>query len=81
MEIFSGGDGTGNLAIVVGVGGLMITLVVSSIFDNWRKVRVAEQTAVLKQTMIEKGMSADEIERVLAAGSRPKRRSCCSKEA
>ena len=35
---------------------------------NWRRVKVSEQAAALKQSMIERGMSADEIERVLQAG-------------
>jgi hypothetical protein len=36
--------------------------------DNWRKIRVSEHLAALKQTMIERGMSADEIERIIRAG-------------
>lgn len=52
-------------------GGWVIVGVVRSFTDNWRKVRVAEQTAALKQTMIDKGMSAEDIERVLRAGSTP----------
>ena len=49
-------------------GGWIITAVVRSITDNWRKVRQSEQAAALKQTMIEKGMSADDIVRVVNAG-------------
>lgn len=52
-------------------GGWVIVGVVRSFTDSWRKVRVAEQTAALKQTMIDKGMSAEDIERVLRAGSTP----------
>jgi uncharacterized membrane protein YciS (DUF1049 family) len=36
---------------------------------QWRKVRVAEIEATLKQQMLDRGMSADEIVRVLAATS------------
>jgi hypothetical protein len=61
-----------NLAPVLGVG-LLIGLptvgwVITDIVKNWRKVRVSEHLAALKQSMIDRGMSADEIERVVAAG-------------
>jgi hypothetical protein len=49
-------------------GGWVIVGVVRAFTDNWRKVRQAEQAAALKQTMVEKGMSAADIERVLKAG-------------
>jgi hypothetical protein len=42
--------------------------IVTDVAKNWRRVRVSEQQAALKQSMIERGMSADEIERVLNAG-------------
>jgi hypothetical protein len=57
-------------AITLIFGGWIITSVVSSIAGNWRKVREAEQTAALKQSMIDKGMSAADIERVLSAGTK-----------
>jgi hypothetical protein len=56
------------LCITFLFGGWVIVAIVRSFTDNWRKVREAEQTAALKQTMVDKGMSADEIERVLKAG-------------
>jgi hypothetical protein len=34
---------------------------------NWRKAKVAEYRAITVQTMLDKGFSADEIERVLRA--------------
>lgn len=40
------------------------------IADQWRRARVAAYNARLKQMMIERGMSADEIERVIKAESR-----------
>ena len=46
---------------------------VSGAMANWRKVKVSEHRAALKQSMIERGMSADEIERVLQAGEPVKR--------
>jgi hypothetical protein len=54
-------------------GGWVITGVVSSIMTNWRKTREAEQLAALKQTLAERGMSADEIIKVLNAGMRADR--------
>lgn len=49
--------------VVMGVVG------VSAIFiPNWRKVRQTEANTRLKHKMIERGFSADEIERVLNAG-------------
>ena len=56
------------LCITFLFGGWVIVGVVRAFTDNWRKVREAEQLAALKQSMVEKGMSADEIERVLKAG-------------
>ena len=42
--------------------------VVSSIAENWRHARVSEHLAALKQSLAERGMSAEEIERVVRAG-------------
>ncbi len=39
-----------------------------SLAGEWRKVRVAEQNAVLKKEMIERGFSPGEIVRVIEAG-------------
>jgi len=62
------------VAITGGVGIAIISVVASA----WTRVRRAELQArqaeadsVLKQQMIERGMSAEEIERVLAAGQSP----------
>jgi len=67
-EIF--GNSPAIAAITLIFGGWIITGVVGSIAGNWRKVREAEQNAALKQTMVEKGMSAADIERVLNAGNK-----------
>jgi len=45
----------------------MVVAVVWIIAHQWRKTRVAAYNARLKQLMIERGMSASEIERVLEA--------------
>ena len=41
------------------------------VMSEWRTARIAEQNAVLKREMIERGFTADEIVRVLAAGAEP----------
>lgn len=56
------------VATVAGV----VAGIVGTIATNWRKVRIAEQEAALKQSMIDRGMSADEIVRVLAVGNQAK---------
>ena len=49
-------------------GGLVLWLIVSTVAECWRKVRIAERNATLKQSMIDAGYRADEIVRVLNAG-------------
>ena len=48
----------------------MTVAVVWIIAHQWRKTRVAAYNAKLKQLMIERGMSADEIERVIHSEGR-----------
>lgn len=50
-------------------GGTMLWLIVNSIAENWRKVRVAERQTALKQSMLERGFRSDEINRVLSSGN------------
>ncbi len=50
-------------------GGGILWLIVATIAEQWRKVRVAERNTALKQSMIDCGYRADEIVRVLNAGS------------
>ena len=50
-------------------GGGIFWLIVATIAEQWRKVRVAERNTALKQSMIDCGYRADEIVRVLNAGS------------
>jgi di/tricarboxylate transporter len=52
-------------AIVLGI----LWLIIYSIMEEWRKVRVAEQNAILKKEMLERGFSADEIVRVIRNGA------------
>ena len=55
---------------------LTITTVVSSVGYYWHKVRKAELEASLKQEMIQRGMSADEIKQVIQASAERSRASC-----
>jgi hypothetical protein len=50
-------------------GFLTITSVVSSVAHAWRKVREAELQAALKRDMIQAGMPADDILKVLQGRS------------
>jgi hypothetical protein len=65
------------IGLISVVGGLLIaiTAIVSAAWARVRRAellaRLAESDAVLKQQMIERGMSADEIVRVLEAGQKP----------
>ncbi|MBI2823464.1 MAG: hypothetical protein HYX69_02095 [Planctomycetia bacterium] len=54
----------GSLGIV---GGTLIA-VTAIVSENWRKVRQVEDNNALKQSMLDRGMSADEIATVAAAG-------------
>jgi len=64
-------DITGVVTVSLIFGGWVIVAVVGSIAKNWRRIQESEHAAALKQGMIERGMSADEIERVLRAGPGP----------
>ncbi len=50
-------------------GAIVLISTVPVVCHYWCQNRRAEQEAALKREMIERGMSADEIERVLAARS------------
>jgi hypothetical protein len=62
---------TGLVAVVLLFGGPVLVWIVCEIARNWRKVRISEHLSVLKQSMIERGMCADDIERILNAGTAP----------
>jgi len=53
------------------VGVVAVTAIIAR---QWRRVRVAEAVAALKAQMIEKGYSAEEIEKALQAGLEPDKR-------
>ncbi len=71
----SAGQITGLVAVICGP----LIAIVAVISASWARVKRAELQArrhevdaSLKQQMIERGMSAEEIERVLTAGVKPK---------
>ena len=70
----SAGQLIGLTAVVMGPL-IAIAAVVSAAWARVRRAemqaRIVETDAVLKQQMIERGMSADEIVRVLEAGQKP----------
>jgi hypothetical protein len=52
-------------------GGWVIVAVANTIVKNWRMARESEHQAALKQTMIDKGMSVEDIERVVRVSPTP----------
>lgn len=68
-HFFSSPFGWLSVAVVAGV----IGSIASSITSSWRRIREAEQMAALKQNMVERGLSAEDIERILNAGTRRQR--------
>jgi hypothetical protein len=65
LEFFTRNPGI-LVALVAIIGGCLVAII-STMSSAWRQVRVAEQENVLKQEMLQRGMSAGEIERVLTA--------------
>jgi hypothetical protein len=51
----------------VAFGGWLIPVTIHILAANWRKARESAHLAALKQSMVEKGMPVEEIERVLRA--------------
>ena len=56
-----------HLIPIVAILGFFVTATVVSVARQWRRVRIAEIEATLKEEMIKRGMTAEEIERVLRA--------------
>lgn len=56
-------------------GAPLMWYLADTLSTNWRKVKIAEQSTLLKREMIEKGYSAEEIERVIEAGAEPSEKS------
>lgn len=68
------GEIVGLVAVALIFGGPLIWGVTDTVMSNWRKAKLAEQDAVLKKDMIERGFTADEIEQVLTSSSEPSRK-------
>jgi hypothetical protein len=56
------------LPMLLAFGTTAIVILGVTIAVQWRKVRQAEHDARLKEQMIQRGFSADEIEKVINAG-------------
>jgi len=59
------------LIVTVVFGSWAMVAIVALLARQWRRVRQAEIDAALKHKMLDQGMSADEIVRVLRASSAP----------
>ena len=55
------------LGIVVPIGSLLIVAMTAIITNHYRKLQHDDMEATLKMEMIQRGMAAEDIERVLAA--------------
>jgi SOS response regulatory protein OraA/RecX len=62
---FSGGEMIALVAVMIGP----VVAIVAVVASQWRRVRIVEMEAALKQQMLDKGMSAAEIEKVMTASS------------
>jgi hypothetical protein len=69
MSKFSSGE----LIVGLGVAMAMVAALVATVSGHWAKVRRAEYAAALKQAMIDRGMSAEDIRTVFEAGSKKSR--------
>jgi hypothetical protein len=54
---------------ICGIAMACIVIVTATIAKTWGKVKRAEMDALLKHKMLEQGMSADDIKKVLESGS------------
>lgn len=77
IELLSKFDSGELLGFILGgisiIGGLLCGII-GIIAGTWQKVRRAEIAAALKQDMLNRGMSADDIRTVLEAGSKESRK-------
>jgi hypothetical protein len=74
---FNGGELIGLTAVA---GGLLCGIV-AILVDGWHKIRKAEIVAGLKRDMLNRGMSANEIQTVLEAGTKSPRKHCHGQKA
>lgn len=57
------------ICITVGITFFFASFYIPELVQQWRKAKAEATNAALKQQMIERGFSADEIAKVMAAGS------------
>jgi hypothetical protein len=74
LSKFDAGELLGLVLGLVAVTGGLLCGIVGIIAGSWQTVRRAEITAALKHDMLNRGMSAEEIQTVLEAGSKGSRR-------
>jgi hypothetical protein len=67
LDKLNGGEIIGFSSVV---GGLLVAII-AVVAMQWRRVRIAEIEASLKQQMLDKGMTAAEIETVMKASQQP----------
>jgi hypothetical protein len=71
VDNLTGEDVVAIVSMVFVFGGPLIGFVVYSVASNWRRVRIAEQEAVLKKEMLDRGFTPEQIVTVLSGGSEP----------
>jgi hypothetical protein len=75
IDLLSSKFNAGELIVLLSVSGGLLCAITAIIAGSWQRVRRAEITAALKQDMVNRGMSADDIRTVLEAGSKASRSS------
>jgi hypothetical protein len=78
MELLSKFD-SGELIGLVAVAGAFLCGVPAVIMGIWLAIRQTEMAAALKQEMLNRGMSAEEIRIVLEAGSGQAHKGVCGR--
>ena len=68
--------GSGQLFVLIIIALALTSGLVKCFANQWRKVREAEMEAALKQDMLNRGMSAQEIQMVLSASGKGAKPSC-----
>jgi hypothetical protein len=69
VETLNGENVVAIVSVAFVFGGPLIALVVYTVASNWRRVRIAEQEAVLKKEMLDRGFTPEQIVTVLSTGS------------
>jgi hypothetical protein len=68
------GEGLFGWMMILAVSGPFLWLIISTLAENWRKMKESEQLTLLKQSMIERGMTVEEMERILEIGGKPRKK-------